>query len=461
MIQLQIYQIVELVLGIFFIWIGTYFISRNPFSLLNWVVFGFIACFGFSILSDPILINSRSIDELAKWQNLTDWAIILPPVLYLHSSILVNKKVSKVTNVLILLAYFVTLLIYCIDVQGVLIVQRSVVRSINYADFGIFAPGKLFIPTVLIMASFIILGIINFLNKVKQGLKKFLLPALGGIALVFSAVLILVRCYIDIPYSDVYFTFLVALGTFLFVYPITRFCLFSASEKIIFGRSFYYQSIGLFIIILLYLGGIFISGISLDFSALILLVILCALVIFTHSFYDWFTTFINDILYNASSGFSVVNDEEIYQTLKNFDNQEQLENSPLLRLNIVKQAVRKNSLLPVDAVREVIDNSINYFKPKDNFQQRIKRNLKHHLLKMFVIDQAEEGQILWELGFDEYPVRIMSRERNLRAPLFQVKSPSDYTYTSRNAYLALKKEAIHDVAWRISYLEKMSKRKVF
>jgi len=41
--------------------------------------------------------------------------------------------------------------------------------------------------------------------------------------------------------------------------------------------------------------------------------------------------------------------------------------------------------------------------------------------------------------------------------LFKITAASDYSYTSRNAYLALKREAIHDLAWRISYLEKKIK----
>mgnify|MGYP001558126939 CR=1 FL=1 len=80
---------------------------------------------------------------------------------------------------------------------------------------------------------------------------------------------------------------------------------------------------------------------------------------------------------------------------------------------------------------------------------------------MLAFDEAEEGQILWELGFDEYPVKLMRLERRERPPKFRDFSPADYHYISRNAYLALKKEAIHDVAWRISYLEKLAKRKVF
>jgi len=129
----------------------------------------------------------------------------------------------------------------------------------------------------------------------------------------------------------------------------------------------------------------------------------------------------------------------------------------LLNLKIVKARAKSEHTTPVDALRSVIKDSVEYFKPEDNPHRRIKKNLKYHLLTMLAFDQAEEGQILWDLGFEEYPVAIMTRESRERKPLFKTESPSDYYYISRNAYLALKKEAIHDVAWRISYLEKLAK----
>lgn len=170
-------------------------------------------------------------------------------------------------------------------------------------------------------------------------------------------------------------------------------------------------------------------------------------------------TYINDITYNLSSGLSVVNDQEVYEAIKNFNKPNLLENSSLLRLGLVKVFLHKDKAkTPVDALKLLLKEAIEDLKPDNYSDRRLKQNLKHHLLTMLAFEDAEEGQILWELGFDEYPVRIMSRENNLRSPIFQVKSPSDFTYTSRNAYLALKKEAIHDVTWRISYLEKLSKR---
>jgi hypothetical protein len=52
----------------------------------------------------------------------------------------------------------------------------------------------------------------------------------------------------------------------------------------------------------------------------------------------------------------------------------------------------------------------------------------------------------------------MSGEDRSRPPLFKVESMSDYIATSRNAFIALKEESIHDLDWRLSYLEKIARR---
>jgi len=112
-------------------------------------------------------------------------------------------------------------------------------------------------------------------------------------------------------------------------------------------------------------------------------------------------------------------------------------------------------------LRTEVEECIEYFKPTKDESKRTKTNLKYYLLKMLTYEDAEEGQILWELGFEDYPVAIMTRENRARGPIFKVSAPSDYYFTSRNAYLALKKEAIHDIAWRLSYLEKSQKSRRF
>lgn len=173
------------------------------------------------------------------------------------------------------------------------------------------------------------------------------------------------------------------------------------------------------------------------------------------------STFWNDLLFNPFKGFSITTDKDTGDSLRNFHSFPELEKSNLLNLTLVKKKSKSLHSVPVDALRKVLEEAIEYFKPENNPSKRIKSNLKYNILRMTAFDQAEEGQILWELGFEEYPVKIMSQARSYREPLFKIQSPSDYTYTSRNAYLALKKEAIHDITWRISYLEKQAKKRIF
>jgi len=66
---------------------------------------------------------------------------------------------------------------------------------------------------------------------------------------------------------------------------------------------------------------------------------------------------------------------------------------------------------------------------------------------------VDEGQIFWDLGFEEYPLQILEKAEGQK-PRLPIERPTDYQATSRNAFISLKKEAIHDLAWRISYLEK-------
>lgn len=174
---------------------------------------------------------------------------------------------------------------------------------------------------------------------------------------------------------------------------------------------------------------------------------------------DYIATYTKDLTRTLASGLSVTSDNEIYSVLKNYNSRSHLEGSSLLGLSIIKQIRKQNNLTPVDSLRLIFKQAIDYLEMDIlEPERRTKQNLKYHILKMIAFDQAEEGQILWELGFEGYPVKIMQMEKRERPPRFREFSPIDYTYTSRNAYLALKKEAIHDVTWRISYLEKLAKK---
>lgn len=451
------YQLFELVAGALTIWVGIYLVSRNPFSTLSWITFLFLLGLGYVLYNDPVLLNTPDMHNYIIWQKVTDWPLYFSTILYFHASLLASNKYNNKTKNILLLSYLIAGIIYILDIRGGLILREGLVRYSDFRRFDGFVAGVLLVPVVLFECIYALSGSIIFLKVAKINFIKNFLPFLAGIMMTATALFVILGFYMTIPLSDKLFTFGWALGGFFFVYSLIRYHLFMPSEKIIFDRGFYYRTLLIFIFVGLYLVILPLSGIKYSFNALVLSNFLILLVLFTHSFYDWFGTFINDILYNISSGFSVVTDQEINEIIKNYNNPGKIENSSLLRLNIVRKKIKAGGL-PVDSLREIVKNAIEFFRPENEPHHRIKANLKYQLLRMITFDQAEEGQILWELGFMEYPTRIISREKIGREPLFFAESASDYSYTSRNAYLALKKEAIHDVTWRISYLEKMSKK---
>lgn len=452
---MQPYLYIELIFGAIIIWIGFYLLSRNVFSTLYWIIFLFFFGFGFLMISDIILRATPDLRAYIEWQKISDWTLFFAPIFYFHTSALATNDKSKTSKVLLYAGYAFALLFTIIDIKGGLILKENVIRFEDFRNTSGFAPGILLIPSMTIILSYQIFGMINFFSKIKESLAKYFLPFLSGLLILISGILIMISFYYPIQ-MDILTVLGPVVGVALFAYSMVRYHLFSPTEKRIFDLSFYYKTALITLFTAFYLLILPLAGIKLDFSGIILISFLIMMIMFTHSIYDWFGTFINDLQFNISSGFSIVSDQEINHALKNYSNPANLEDSHLLRLKIINKRIR-NSELPVDATKQVLKEAIEYFKPTDEPHRRIKSNLKYHLIKM-ITDEAEEGQILWDLGFEEYPTKILANEGNSREPLFKIKSSSDYSSISRNAFIALKKEAIHQIAWRVSYLEKNSKK---
>jgi hypothetical protein len=348
-----------------------------------------------------------------------------------------------------------------IDLHGGFVLKENILRFADFRRVDGYAPGILMIPYVVFCEICFIAGIyyLNLARK-KYRNKKYIFPVLGLVMLVIGAAFTGLAFYIKIDYAQALFNFILIFGISPYVYFILSYYQLVNNERNIFDKSFIYRTLVLFLIIAVYLVAFLVDRGGLHFLDVVFVIVLILLIMVSHSTYEWIITFVNDLLYYPSSGLSLVNDQEISDVLKNLNSPGQLESSPLLRLNYLKGAKSERRRYFVDELRKLVIEAVEYFAPDSDQTRRTKKNLKYHLLKMIAYDQAEEGQILWELGFDEYPVRILTKETKDRPPLFKAKSPSDYTYTSRNAYLALKREAIHDVAWRISYLEKLSKKKI-
>lgn len=455
MIYLKAYEIFELFAGASILWVAVYLISRNPFSKLLWATILYLTSMACVVYSDAILKQTSTLSSYLQWQKATNWAVFFIPVFFLHTSMLVLDTKKKWLKIVLVAGYILSLSVTLIDIFSRYILDPSIFRFVDYKRYDGFAPGVLLIPAMTLLLALSLIGNYLWISNKQVELRKKIFPLMGGIFLSLMHAFGIIGFYVKINLANTILTTSLAVSALVFICSILKYFVLSPREKIFFNRKFYIQSLMMLGIVSVYLVLTNTALPNTDFYTFVLMSLLSVLVMITHTFYDWISTFLNDLLYNISSGLSVVTDEEAWELIKCYNNPQKLEESPLLRLNVVKQKQLKG-LLAIDALRELLEESIEHFKPKHDKHIRIKSSLRYQFLRMSAYHNAEEGQILWELGFDDYPVRIMSQAGRLRAPKFSISSPSDYTYTSRNAYLALKKEAIHAIAWRISYMEKHS-----
>lgn len=453
-------SVIRVFIAALLFWIGVYLVSRNIKSKLAWVLFLFLLSLSWYLVFVDVIPPLYATDFHTSMFliRLTDWTYILPIPLILHLSVLTTKRTLKVNRYSLWGIYAISVLLILIGITTELVTSRSVI--VHYDPvYGYFpAKGSLFpiIAVISIWAS--ILAAWNYLsalitdqsnlNKIKFGL--------AAIGAVLYAVIgpFLVYIYSSTTLYDFAINstapLLIAPVAF-WIISIFFFRLVSDVEEIFNLKEFVYQSGAISLLIFTYSIVLYLFAGRLRESFIFVTSILIYLVILTHGFYDWLTTFIRNLLYSAGNGFSLITDADVSDLVKNFHSPEKLETNSLLKFRSVKQKAEKGKL--VDSAQDFTSEAIEYLKQSD-FPRRTKQNLKYQLLKMLTQDSSEEGQILWELGFDGYPMKILSGEDNTRKPLFKIESMSDYTATSRNAFIALKKEALHDLAWRLSYLEK-------
>lgn len=459
--------IFEFIVGIFLWWMAVYLIAQNPFNRLTQLLSAILGSISLYLTSDLffyIVIANKQTHILSNLLRAFTWTIYLPAPLFYHTSLLLTSPNLRLKwqKYFLPIAYIMGGLIIVLESATSLTRDYEFMNSPDFNGKLNTAIGPYFwvlgIGLLLIMA----LTAVNFFILYKNALRhstlrqRYFWPFLGTLSSIISGPLIILAYYQIIPESLFLASFTMIALALPLAYSIIKYDLLIEEAKIVFGRTFLYSTLVITLILGLYTVILVLTQQSFNkMSSLILPYALTYLIITTHPAYNWLTTFVRDLVFNLKSGLSVVNDEEVYQALRNYQSPNNLEDSPLLRLKQIDIKQKQgHTLTPIDALRNTIKEAIDYFKPQEDINHRTKRNLKYHLLKMLAFNEAEEGQILWELGFEEYPLRIMQKESSTRAPLFKIHSPSDYSYISRNAYIALKKEAIHDITWRISYLEK-------
>lgn len=472
MINLSYPILIEFFVGLFLWWVAVYLFLQNPFSRLVQLLAGIFTCISFYLSSDIFFIVANNTHQYylnGLYLKSFIWTLYLSaPFLYHVSYLLIPKNLKKQWQKYVLyLAYLATAVVIYLESGTNLTRNYSVISAPSFTGNLPDATGKYF---WLVGAFFILIFLattINFYLLTKKEAKfsknwyKYFLPFCGLAATLVLGPLILLSYYNIIPHPYFFGSVIMVIVAFPLIYSILKYDLLIEEAKLIFGKSFLYFSLTVAIILLLYYAALFSAGVNFsNIKTLVPPFILSYLIILSHPAYDWLTTFVRDLIFNISSGISVVNDAEVYEGLKNYNNPEELEDSPLLRLKLIDTKIRSGQAkTPVDALRQILKEAVSYFEPEHEEMRRTKKNIKYHLLKMIAYDEAEEGQILWELGFEDYPLNIMAKESEQRAPIFKISAPSDYSYISRNAFIGLKKEAIHDVAWQISYLEKLTKKR--
>jgi len=463
--------LVEFGFGLFLWWVSVYLITQNPFSRTVQLASGILATISIYFSTDIFFSAIATTHQFSldiTLLKLISFALYLPMAFLYHASLFITKTKRTVwQNVALYANYLFAIILILIEASTNLMRDYPKFLDSNFSGNLADATGPYFFLMGIFIFTSLILTAINFYKamvdekKYSENWYKFFWPFAGLVLSTLMGPFVLLSYYGLIPHPIILPVIDLALIIFPLTYSILKYSLFIDEAKVIFGKNFLYSTLVTLVILIIYFTIIFLTDTPFDsINSLILPFIFSYLLIASHSVYGWFVTFVRDIIYNVPSGYSVVNDEEVARAIKDFNNPKKLEENPLLRLDLVEKIIKCGEAnTPVDALKKVMRDAVEYFRPDEEINRRLKQNLKYHLLKMLTVEQAEEGQILWELGFEEYPVRIMSQENNTREPIFKIKSPSDYSYISRNAFMALKKEAIHDVSWRISYLEKSIKRK--
>lgn len=458
---------IEFILGLFSGWLGIYIFTRHLGEPILRLFGIFLISQGFLWISLPAYGFAEDLHTYYLVQRILDFPLfLLAPILF-QITVLAQGKVSGKDKVAVLLIYAINGIFYIFDLFTQLVVNREVLRHEDFYKnfYFVFKQGPLLIPVLLTNAGFFALIIVKILSLARQRPKEDRIGYYLAIGTLLSYAV--TALFFGIGYQSIipYLTLAAEgsefLGSVFLIFAIMKYGAFVGRSRPTLDKEFVYATIVMLSLLSVYAILFLIFGFPLTYRLLIFVVVAALTILLTHSLYDWIMTFIRDISYNLPSGLSVATDQEVARALRSYSRPEQLEDSQLIDLKIVQRKLRSDhAKSPVDALRKIIEETIQYFKPIRPNHRRTRQNLKYHFLKMFAFDQAEEGQILWELGFEEYPTRILSQEDQGRKPKFITQSPADYTATSRNAFINLKQEAIHDVTWRISYLEKLSRRKL-
>jgi len=442
-------------------WFTVYFFSRNPYS--NKIRALCLATFliSFYALLGVLQSNLKGSDQhYVLVQRVFIWAIAFPAPAWFYFSVrMLPKDLRSNMKPFVVVGFLSGAVIAFLGAFTNLIYDYSNISLTKSSAIYLIAPGKLIWLLSVQIIFFLFLATFNFFRsalKSKETRKRqgFYTLTAASLVIFFGGVYLTSNVFLGNVTPETPGEILLLFGLILAIFAIIWYSLDLGMGVMLWGREFVLITIEVLVLYAVF-GSVYLF-IQFPYSFKLLLLIIAGLMLIpvTQVGHDWFSSFVRNIVYQKKLAIPKVTDGEVTTALRNYNHPETLEESSFLRLNLLNKMEDEEGLDRITSLKKLLKTAIDYLKP-DNVESRNKPNLKYQMLKL-ISEQAEEGQILWDLGFGEYPLEIAEKLEGDQ-PRFAINHPTDYQAISRNAFISLKKEAIHDLAWRISYLEKTNK----
>ncbi len=458
--QFNILSIPTAIVMATFWWVAIYLFSRNPYSeKIRALSLAFFFIASYDLLG--VLQTNLKADDLAyvNVQKILIWAIAFPiPAWFYFSTTIFSKEKRRKLKPWVVIGFVSGVIIALLGAFTHLLYDYSEISLTKSPSIYLVSHGELFWLLTAQVITFAFAAVYNFYSvartKTGEARKAFNHLTIGAAIFAVSGTFLTLNVLFGNLYPETPGELLLLVGLIFIAYSVIRYSSQFETGVLLFGKEFVLSTLVLLGLYALFGGLIFLLQFGYSFKLLLLIVAGVLLIPITHTGYDWFMSFARNIFYQKSLAIPKVTDGEVALSLRSYNKPTVLEESGLLRLRILDKFIERESLDRLAALKKLLREAIEYLRADDP-TRRTRANLKYQMLRL-IADQVEEGQILWCLGFEEYPLEIAEKGEG-KKPRFAITSPTDYQATSRNAFINLKKEAIHDLAWRISYLEKHQK----
>jgi len=346
-------------------WIGLFVLTSNPLTLLSRAGAALLFVLSLFILSGSFIFSSHTIEEFRTVLRINAFTIYLSAAIWLHISVLMlNKSDQTKWKNIVLVGYFLAILFSLLELTTNLVINYDVlVHPLSRFKY-IYEKGPLFVPAVGFVGLYFLMTGKNLWDLYKDSSEKanewlkYFLPFLisivfaGGVALVVSTFF-----FTPEPIVKEIGEFVLLASVFLLAANVLINRLFLDGAKANLGKEFFYSTITVTTILVLYFALLPALNVSINPRSLVFLSIFIALILLTHTSYDWIMSFVRNVFYQGKVALLRVTDEEVGLALRNLQRPERLEESSLLRLKILER-FEKDGQDKISALKKLITEAI-------------------------------------------------------------------------------------------------------